>query len=205
MTQFADRPNPAAVPTLTEVIELLSPTPVGDVGMTSAPRGAPAAAGTPEGAPIVTSGLASGQSAPSWTPMTTVVVPTLHEVAVPPVAPPDLPVLRAVVSPPASIPLAAVPTVGAPARTPAPGPASAPVQQPALPELSEAQLTQRVLSVVQKQVDGMIEFRLKEAMAPILARHTDALVRELREELTRTMSDVVARSVAQEMAKLRQR
>lgn len=197
MTQFADRPNPAAVPTLTEVIELLSPTPVGDVGMTSAPRGAPAAAGTPEGAPIVTSGLASGQSAPSWTPMTTVVVPTLHEVAVPPVAPPDLPVLRAVVSPPASIPLAAVPTVAAPAPTP--------VQQTVLPELSEAQLTQRVLSVVQKQIDGMIEFRLKEAMAPILARHTDALVRELREELTRTMSDVVARSVAQEMAKLRQR
>jgi hypothetical protein len=178
MTQFAERPNPAAVPTLTEVIELLSPTPVGDVGMTSAPRAVPAAPGTPEGAPIVTSGLA-GQSASSWTPMTTVVVPTLHEVAVPPVALPDLPVLKSVVSPP--------------------------VQQAPLPELSEAQLTQRVMSVVQKRIDGMIEFRLKEAMAPILARHTDALVRELREELTRTMSDVVARSVAQEMAKLRQR
>jgi hypothetical protein len=202
MTQFAERPNPAAVPTLTEVIELLSPTPVGDVGMTSAPRTAPAAPGTPEGAPIVTSGLASGQAA-SWTPMTTVVVPTLREVAVPPVAPPDLPVLRSVVSPPASIPLAAVPTVAA--LTPVAEPMSAPVQPAVLPELSEAQLTQRVMSVVQKQIDGMIEFRLKEAMAPILARHTDALVRELREELTRTMSDVVARSVAQEMAKLRQR
>jgi hypothetical protein len=131
--------------------------------------------------------------------MTTVVVPTLTEVAPPP-AVIDLPVLKAVV-PQSVSPFAAA----APAAKPvAPVVAAAPVQ-PIAPEISEAQLTQRVLSVVQKQVDSMIEFRLKEAMAPILARHTDALVRELREELARTMGDVVARSVTQEMAKLRQR
>jgi hypothetical protein len=210
MNQFAERPNPAAVPTLTEVIELLSPTPVGDVGMHAAPRSAPPAAGSAEGAPIVTGGLASSQPPSNWTPMTTVVVPTLNEVALPPAAI-DLPVLRAVVAPTALQPASHV-APAAPAvqviRPVAPVLAAAPAQPgavPVVPDISEAQLTQRVLSVVQKQVDSMIEFRLKEAMGPILARHTDALVRELREELARTMGDVVARSVTQEMAKLRQR
>jgi hypothetical protein len=62
-----------------------------------------------------------------------------------------------------------------------------------------------VLSDVQKQIDSMLEFRLKEAMAPLLARHTEAIARDLRDELNRTLKDVVARSVAQELAKLRQR
>ena len=197
MNQFAERPNPAAVPTLTEVIELLSPTPVGDVGMHAAPRLAPEP-GSAEAAPIVTGGLASSHSPSNWTPMTTVVVPTLSEVALPP-ATMDLPALKAV-----AVSQAAPPIVQASAKPLVSVASMAPVQL-AAPDISEAQLTQRVLSVVQKQVDSMIEFRLKEAMAPILARHTDALVRELREELARTMGDVVARSVAQEMAKLRQR
>lgn len=69
----------------------------------------------------------------------------------------------------------------------------------------EGQLTQRVLNDVQRQIDSMLEFRLREAMAPVLARHSEAIVRELKEELARTMRDVVARSVAQEVAKQRQR
>jgi hypothetical protein len=73
------------------------------------------------------------------------------------------------------------------------------------PAVTEAQLAQRVLSDVQKQVDSMLEFRLKEAMAPLIARHTEAIARDLRDELSRTLKDVVARSVAQELAKLRQR
>ncbi len=72
-------------------------------------------------------------------------------------------------------------------------------------EVSEAQLAHRVLSVVNKQIDGLIEFRLREAMGPILQRHTDALVRDLRDELKQTMQDVVSRAVAQEMAKVRPR
>ena len=47
--------------------------------------------------------------------------------------------------------------------------------------------------------------RLREAMAPLLARHADALVQDLREELSRTLRDVVQRAVSQELAKLRQR
>ena len=73
------------------------------------------------------------------------------------------------------------------------------------PAVTEAQLAHRVLSDVQRQIDSMLEFRLREAMAPVLARHSEAIVRELKDELARTMRDVVARSVAQEVAKLRPR
>ncbi len=71
--------------------------------------------------------------------------------------------------------------------------------------LLEGQLAQRVLNDVQRQIDGMLEFRLREALAPVLARHSEAIVRDLKDELSRTMRDVVARSVAQEVAKLRPR
>jgi len=93
----------------------------------------------------------------------------------------DLPVLNAVVAEPALVP------------------------PPVLPEINETQLAQRVLTDVQRQIDSMLDFRLKEAMGPILAKHSEALVRDLREELSRTMRDVVARSVTQEISKLRQR
>lgn len=91
---------------------------------------------------------------------------------------------------------------GSPALVTAPVPAPAPV---ALPEINETQLAQRVLADVQKQVDGMLDFRLREAIAPVLARHSEALVRELREELSRTLGDVVHRAVSQELAKIRHR
>ncbi len=184
MNQFA-QPNPAQVPTLTEVIELLSPTPVADVGMNNAPRPAAPAVGSPGAAPIVTSGLQSSQPPSNWTPMSTVVLPSLPVV--------DLPVLQSVVPEPVAM-----------AIRPVPVPVPAPVVQP-VPEINEAQLTARVLGDVQRQLDGMLDFRLREAISPILARHSEALVRDLREELSSTMRDVVARSVAQEVAKLRQR
>lgn len=224
MNSVPAQPDPAQVPMLTEVIELVPPTPVADSGMSRAPRLVPAA-GSPGAAPIVTGGLGSGQPRPSWSPMNTVVVPTLNDVAMPPaVIPTDLaanlalPVLEAVVPEEltgsvALTQLEAAPEQvdepvvvhlpEAPPREPVALPVSPP--QPVLPDVTEAQLAQRVLGVVQKQIDGMIDFRLKEAMAPILARHSEALVRDLREELSRTMSDVVARAVAQEMAKLRHR
>jgi hypothetical protein len=69
----------------------------------------------------------------------------------------------------------------------------------------EAQISQRVMADLQRQIDGMLEYRLREALAPILARTSEALVRELRQELSKTMKDVVARSVAQEVARQRSR
>lgn len=107
------------------------------------------------------------------------------------------------------VPLDALPVLGEvvsapPQQQPLPQAATPPLQD-APPAVSEAQLAHRVLSDVQRQVDSMLEFRLKEAMAPLLARHTEAIARDLRDELNRTLKDVVARSVAQELAKLRQR
>ncbi len=238
MSQGA-QPNPAQVPTLTEVIELLSPTPVRDDGLNNVARPAAPAQGTPAASPIITRGLPpSQQGRGAWAPMTTVVVPSLEAMpgqAV--VALADLPVLEAVVPEPlAQQPVAspaapvqpvapAVPPAAAPLARPQPvqaaliptvtdeikpvealaAPALVPPQAPVLPEITEAQLAQRVMGDVQRQIDGMLDFRLREAIGPILARHTEALVKDLREELNRTMRDVVTRSVAQEMAKLRQR
>ncbi len=71
--------------------------------------------------------------------------------------------------------------------------------------VDETLITQRVLADLQRQIDGMLEYRLRETLAPILARTTEALVRELRQELSKTMKDVVARSVAQEVARQRSR
>ena len=71
------------------------------------------------------------------------------------------------------------------------------------PEVSEAQLSQRILTDVQRQIDAMLEFRLRESMQPLLAQFTETLMQDLRDELSRTMRDVVTRAVAQEAAKLR--
>jgi len=135
-------------------------------------------------------------------------VPTLTEVI-------DLDAPLAVPQVPAAPASAAAPS---PAHSPAPAVRTPPISLDSLPvlaeavspvafqpEVSEAQLAHRVLADVQKQVDGMLEFRLREALAPVLARHTEAIVRDLRDELSRTLKDVVARSVTQELAKLRQR
>lgn len=105
-------------------------------------------------------------------------------------------------------PAVVVPLVSTPPPMPAPVPA---VQAPpALPPrassgVDEAAMAQRVLIEVQRQIDGMLEYRLREALTPILARTSEALVRELRQELSKTMRDVVSRAVAQEVARQRTR
>ncbi len=169
------RPHPAQVPTLTEIIDVQ--------GQASAqPSVNPPAGAPPAVAP-----------AKPWTAASPVAS------ARPPVPFDALPVLGEVVTSPAAEPLT-------PAQSRSlPQPASAQPQPNVPPVVSEAQLAHRVLSDVQRQVDSMLEFRLKEAMAPLLARHTEAIARDLRDELNRTLKDVVARSVAQELAKLRQR
>jgi hypothetical protein len=82
----------------------------------------------------------------------------------------------------------------------APAPLAAPVPLPAPNELTE-----QVLVQVQRQLDLMIEYRLREALTPLLARATDNLVRDARNELASTLRDVVARAVANELARLRNR
>lgn len=71
--------------------------------------------------------------------------------------------------------------------------------------VDEDQLVQRVLLEIQRHVDLMVEFRLREALAPVLARAAQSIVEEARTELSATLRDVVGRAVAQEVARQRQR
>nr|WP_316639019.1 hypothetical protein [uncultured Roseateles sp.] len=73
------------------------------------------------------------------------------------------------------------------------------------PAVVEARITQHVLVDLQRQVDLMLEYRLREALSPALARVCDMLIREARNELASTLRDVVARAVAQELARQRAR
>jgi hypothetical protein len=71
--------------------------------------------------------------------------------------------------------------------------------------MPEQQLIQNVLVEVQRQVELMLEYRMREVLAPMLSRATDALIREARAELASTLRDVVSRAVAQELARHRTR
>ncbi len=70
---------------------------------------------------------------------------------------------------------------------------------------AEDQMIQRVLVEVQRQVELMFDYRLREVLTPLLARAADSIVREARVELASTLRDVVARAVAQELARHRTR
>lgn len=118
-------------------------------------------------------------------------VPTLTEV----VSLPEAPAASAVPPTPAS------PTAFA--RTePAPLPAVEPL---ATRQPDEDEIVQRVLADVQRQVELMLEVKLREALAPALTRATDALMREARNELASTLRDIVARAVSQEISRHRGR
>ena len=129
-------------------------------------------------------------------------IPTLTEV----VPWPDAPAPAA--SNPAPLPTA--PTLASPAHavTPAPAvPAVPAVPAPTEPaptsleRVTEAELSQRVMADLQKQIDLMLDVRLREALAPILARAGDAIVRDARKELTTALRDVVAAAVARELGR----
>lgn len=85
------------------------------------------------------------------------------------------------------------------------GAAPSPAPPPASSSLDEDQLTERILTELQRQVDLVLEYRVRELLTPILTRATDALVRDTRVELSRSLRDLVARSVAQEISRLRAR
>lgn len=71
--------------------------------------------------------------------------------------------------------------------------------------VDEEELVQRVLADLQRQIDLMLEVKLREVLAPALTRATDALMREARTELASTLRDIVSRAVAQELSRHRQR
>jgi hypothetical protein len=75
----------------------------------------------------------------------------------------------------------------------------------ALSAVEEEQIVGQVLVELQRRIDQMLEYRLREALAPALARAADALIVEARNDLARTLRDVLARAVAQAVAQRRPR
>jgi hypothetical protein len=81
-----------------------------------------------------------------------------------------------------------------------------PLQNAAIADgIDENELAQRVLADVQRQIDRMFEYRMRESVGPVFARLLDAFLIETREELNKTLHDVVRRAVAQELARHRPR
>jgi hypothetical protein len=122
----------------------------------------------------------------------------------PSVPPERVPTLTEVVAwpEPAAAPPAMLPA-GAPAPLPNDREASAGAAAPLA--LNEEQLTQRVLIDLQRQMDLMLDYRMREVLTPLLARAADTIVREARSELASTLRDVVERAVALELARHRTR
>lgn len=106
-----------------------------------------------------------------------------------------------------------IPLSPAPVREQTPAPEVAPAPPPpgsgptagAVGAGQEEEITQRVLADLQRQIDLMLEYRLRETLTPALARVADQLIRDTRAELASTLRDVVSRAVAQELARLRSR
>ncbi len=88
-----------------------------------------------------------------------------------------------------------------PAAAPAPTTTAAAPARSGASHAGDVQLTQRVLADLQRQVELMLEVRLREALAPILARASDTLVRDAKKELTAAMRDIVSRSIARELGR----
>ena len=89
------------------------------------------------------------------------------------------------------------PPPGAPAMTP-----SVPASAPAAPEAFDArELHARILAQVQRQLDASFESRLREAIAPALARYADGLIRDLQADIASTLQGLVARAVEHEQAR----
>ena len=69
----------------------------------------------------------------------------------------------------------------------------------------EGELVEAVLTDLQRHADLLLEYRLREALAPTLARLSDTLIRDLQVELAATMRDVVEYAVSQQLARRRGR
>lgn len=146
-------------------------------------------------------------------PLTALRVPTLTEVVavaeatVGAVEAPASPVGDVDDSAPSSSPVVdlQLDDVEAPATPADPPPrnAATPARTTALP--TDTQLIQQVLADVSRQVELMLEYRMRETLAPILARATDTMIRDTRNQLVNTLHEMVARAVAQEMARHRDR
>lgn len=69
--------------------------------------------------------------------------------------------------------------------------------------VDEDELVRLILHSLHQQLDGVLEYRIREALTPILSRAADALVRDARHELSRSLGDLVTRAVAEELRRQR--
>jgi hypothetical protein len=127
-------------------------------------------------------------------------VPTLTEVVR---MPEQAAAVEATAVPQAAAPSAAPVTVQS-APQPQPQGATVPGATPS-PALQEDELVERVLAELQRQLDLMLEVRMREVLTPVLTRTADAMLRDARNELASTLRDVVARVVSQELSRHRGR
>jgi hypothetical protein len=81
--------------------------------------------------------------------------------------------------------------------------AAIPAGAPSDPAPDESALAAALLASIQDRIDPMFQARLREAIAPALARAVDGLLRELGPELASVMRETAERAVAQELARRR--
>lgn len=60
------------------------------------------------------------------------------------------------------------------------------------PEADASLQAQQWEAKVHRRVDAMLDARIRSRLAPVLARMTDALIQEIREELLAEIHDIVA-------------
>lgn len=73
---------------------------------------------------------------------------------------------------------------------------------PQMPD--DSALVAELLGGIQERIDTLFQARLREAIAPALARAVDGLLRELGPELASALRETAERAVAQEQARRRQ-
>lgn len=154
--------------------------------MSTTPRQQP-----PHRLPVLTEVVPSARSAPP--PVAEVVEAPPPRAPVAPIAQPAPPAFAA------TAPAALTPQL--PPLPPPPAPRAAAAAAP----LSEDVIVQRVLADVQRQLDLVFEYKLRELLAPTLARIADSLIRDTRNELATTLREIVTRAVAQELQRTRGR
>jgi hypothetical protein len=67
----------------------------------------------------------------------------------------------------------------------------------ATPAPAGTDLVAQVLAALEPRVGALLETRLREALAPALARAADGLIRDVRAELAPTLRSLVEEAVAQ--------
>lgn len=82
------------------------------------------------------------------------------------------------------------------------------VAEPVIGELrphaeDDSELTAALLTSIQERIDMLFQARLREAIAPALARAVDGLLREVGPELAAVLRETAESAVSQELARRR--